>query len=46
MRNIIWYEVYQAEPDMFDGDMKISKFETTSDLDEAFNNPQLDDKIV
>ena len=35
MKHIIWYEVYQAEPDLFDGDMKISRFETTSDLNEA-----------
>lgn len=36
MANIVWYEVYNIEPDLFDGDTKISKFASTSDEKEAF----------
>ena len=37
MATIIWYEVYKAIPNMFDGDMEITRFQSTTDEKEAFD---------
>ena len=37
MAKIIWFEVYKAEPNMFDGDMNITRFQSTTDEKEAFD---------
>ena len=30
MAKIVWFEVYKAEPNMFDGDMNITRFQSTT----------------
>ena len=37
MAKVIWYEVYKAVPNMFDGDMEITRFQSTTDEKEAFD---------
>lgn len=37
MAKVIWYEVYKAIPNMFDGDMEITRFQSTTDEKEAFD---------
>ena len=36
MATITWSEVYKAVPNMFDGDMEITRFQSTTDEKEAF----------
>ena len=46
MAKIIWYEVYKEEPNMFDGDMNITRFQSTTDEQEAFSLLKDDRNVI